>query len=339
MATYYVDYAGGNNANAGTATGTAWKTYQKALDTAAAGDTVYFKAQTETLTVTVDCDTNSGSGASGFIKFIGVNSSWVNDGTRMVIDGNSAAGNCLYVTGTRSYIWHENFEYKNATSHGVSFNSYGNNAAFVFVNCTSHNNGGSGFYSIHGGCLHAYVYKCAAYSNSSHGFALDHAVYVACRASANTLDGFYVELTDRNNGSFNLCESYSNSRDGFAMTGYSYLFGSLLQCVSDNNTSDGVQSDMFLFIVGFRSTNNGGYGAKSTVNRIVYANTYMPGAGQDRVNTTGKISGSSDVINDNGTDTNNISGTDANAGYNNAGSVDYTLVDSATMRRVSLTIP
>ena len=65
----------------------------------------------------------------------------------------------------------------------------------------------------------------------------------------------------------------------------------------------------------------------------------MPAAGQPRVNTTGKTNGNVDVINDNGTDTNNISGTDANAGYNAVGSVDFTLVDTATLRRTLVTLP
>src|SRR3990167_8766585 len=95
MATYYVEPGIGADVNLGTSqgAGNSWATLQKAADTAVAGDTCKLIG-TETLTAICDFDINSGSVASGLIKFIGVNSSDVNDGTMYVVDGNSAVVNC-----------------------------------------------------------------------------------------------------------------------------------------------------------------------------------------------------------------------------------------------------
>ena len=338
MTAYYVDNAAGNDGNAGTATGTAWKTFQKALDTAAtAGDIVYFKAATEVLAVTVDDDTNSGS-ASGFIRFIGVNASWANDGTRMVINGNSAATNCLKTNG-KSWKWYENFEFKNATGDGVGSSGYSNSDQYVFSNCLSHNNGGAGWQLRQNGINQVMFFKCAAYSNTTYGWRVCWASFHFCRASSNTLDGFWGDALSRFPMILNQCETYNNGGKGVINSGFADMPTTIIETVIDNNTSDGVNGSLMTVIIGGRLTNNGGYGIKCAAERIIYGYCYMPAAGQPRVNTTGKTNGNVDVINDNGTDTNNISGTDANAGYNAVGSVDFTLVDTATLRRTLVTLP
>lgn len=151
MATYYVDptAVGADN---GTTQANAWTTLQRAIDGAgvgatqpAAGDIVYCRAgggNDETLAAATDFDGNSGSASTGYVKYIGVNSSWVADGTRYVLNGNSAATDC--VTLTSNYIWFQNIEVKNATGDGFDLQVGGGDSA-VFVNCYSHTNGSDGW--------------------------------------------------------------------------------------------------------------------------------------------------------------------------------------------------
>ena len=167
MPTYYVD-PGAGGSDDGTDWTNAWTTLQRAVDGTngtqpVAGDTVYCRG-TETMTVLCDVDVIFGTTASGHIKFIGCAAGGSVDGTRYVMDANSAAVNCIYVDA--DLAWFENFEFKNATAAGVDGAS---TADFdVFINCISHSNG------THGWDLTSWddnlFIRCKAYSNTDHGF-------------------------------------------------------------------------------------------------------------------------------------------------------------------------
>ncbi|NIV11968.1 MAG: hypothetical protein GWN62_12055, partial [Aliifodinibius sp.] len=132
------------------------------------GDIVYCRG-TETLAAPIDFDTNSGNLNPGYIKFIGCNGSGTVDGTFFVLDGNSAAANCIRgVTTAQTYLWFENMEFKNATGNGVE--SIAGCDYWGFVNCIAHNNGAHGF-------------DCDY---------LDYCIFFGCRAYSNTNTGFYA---------------------------------------------------------------------------------------------------------------------------------------------------
>jgi len=209
MTIRYVDPAASGN-NDGTSWTHAWTTLQSAYDTAVAGDQVYCRG-TETLSSILDIDTNSGSLAAGFVSFIGCNASGIVDGTRYVVDANSTAVNVLkYANSKGYYYWHENIEFKNATSHGVNYND--ENASYsVFYNCTSHNNGSYGWLIT--GINNLFV-KCQSYNNNT---------------------GFY--LADALRCVFSGCVSYGASAGGFTLSNSSYI--TLMSCISYNNGSWG----------------------------------------------------------------------------------------------------
>lgn len=163
MTTYYVDPAA-TGANDGSSWTDAWTNVQSAFDTASTGGDIVYCRGTQTLTASIDIDTNAGDTTNGYIKFIGCNASGVVDGTKFVLDGNSAATYCLAGGGTSDYYWLENLELKNATSHGI--NDGGELDYSVYVNCIAHTNGGDGFY-LSG--IMPHIILCKGYSNTGMG--------------------------------------------------------------------------------------------------------------------------------------------------------------------------
>lgn len=218
MTTRYVDPAA-SGANNGTSWTDAWTNIQSAFDTATAGDIVFCRG-TQTLTITIDVDTQAGDATNGYIKFIGCNAGGSVDGTKFVLDGNSAATYCLSFAGTSDYYWIENFELKNATSHGYYAPAEGDYN--VLINNISHNNGGDGFYII--GAVTT-VILCNAYSNSSDGFLLGAAS---------------IKLI--------FCASYNNSGYGIN-TSSSYIYGIIYGTIIHNNTTYGLENPDSEFVM------------------------------------------------------------------------------------------
>lgn len=118
MATYYIDFAGGSNSNAGTSTGAPWKhcpgdanaTGTPASTTLSAGDTVAFKGGVVYLGQLVV----SVSGSSGnLITFDGGGASW--GAGRAVIDAEYALnGECIHLAVDVDYVTVTGFELRNA---------------------------------------------------------------------------------------------------------------------------------------------------------------------------------------------------------------------------------
>jgi len=328
MTTRYVDPAAAG-ADDGTSWTDAWTTLQSAADTAVAGDVVYCRG-TETLSAAIDFDTNSGSAASGFIKFIGCNAGGSVDGTRFVLDGNSAATNCILLA-AQKYIWWENLELKNATGAGWDATN-ANWGCCAFVNCYSHDNSGRGF---------------DAY------FCNDGVVFIRCRAIDNGSDGFFD--TYYSTTRFALCYSAGNSGAGFAVEGgvAGQLFvgcvchnntdkgidaeGGInaIHCVLDENGADGIiqdTNDYLGLVLGCRITGNGDaageYGLDVSAGRVLYGWNFLVN------NNSGAANGYVDAIPDDAdADTNETSGTE---GYTDGANDDFNLTDSATLRSTAI---
>ena len=101
----YIDAATGNNANDGHTTATAWRTIQKACDSATAGSTVQIRGGTyhEKLMVNV-------SGTSGSpITFVNYNNETV------IIDGTGTAGSTMLRITDRSYLSFQGLSIQNLT--------------------------------------------------------------------------------------------------------------------------------------------------------------------------------------------------------------------------------
>jgi hypothetical protein len=170
MATYFVRPVNGSDANAGTSFAAAFKTTQKALDAAVAGDTIKLCAEaTETPDATIDVDTNAGSTSSP-VHVLACNASGVEDGSTYTISGSALAANTnllrfnlatsmkwrrvrltagkkynvAFDTNTTSSIYFEKCRIDNAVASGVAIDVGSPATAAHFYDCELDHNGGSG---------------------------------------------------------------------------------------------------------------------------------------------------------------------------------------------------
>jgi hypothetical protein len=317
MATYYVDPAAGG-ANNGTSWTDAWTTMQSALDNgaAAAGDLNYCRG-TETLAATLDVDTNAGN-ATDFIRFIGTNASGTVDGTKFVIDGNSAAATCLDINGVDD-ITFENIECKNATSHGVT--ASGISSYYFFYNVHSHDNGGSGF-NLTTNLRTSRFLRCKAIDNTADGWEglyLSSALF--CEATGNGAIGFD---NVRNGGHIIGCIVHDNTSDGIRLSNVDD--GVIMHCVIDANGGHGVNgsSTRILALLGNRITNNTGDGLNITNKGFEDFNLYLSNANS--------IVAAADLI-----EIGNSLAT-GTEGYNDRANDDFNLTASATLRRTAVEV-
>jgi len=336
MTDYYVEPAVGNDGNAGTSwgAGNSWATIQKAFDTAVAADTVYCKG-TETLAATVDVDTNSGAAGTGWIKFIGVNGSGTNDGTRYIVDVNSAAADGFLIN--EDYIWWENIEVKNSTGDGWDCDDYA--LQHVYINCCANNNGGNGW-----DCWklrHATFIRCVAYSNTGSGIddPYQACVFLWCRSRDNSDSGLYAyAYSTSSNVCFIGCIFDHNSDDGADNVRGDPTF---FNCVFDNNTDDGIYINAgadLVRIIGCRITNHDG----ADDNGVKYSNrTAMHGWNYFQNNTTNEAdtTNTQEILYD-GATTDLADQGDTESGYTDEDDPeDYNLASDATLRRTAITIP
>lgn len=336
MTTYYVDPAA-TGEDDGTSWTDAWASVQTAFDTATAGDIVYCRG-TQTLAAQIDIDTRNGSISAGHIKFIGCNAAGNNDGTRFVLDGNSAAGRCLY--GHSDYLWIENFECKNATGEGI-YVAIAAGYGQVFINCSSHDNE-YGFSALSTCLLTACFIRCVAFNNSKAGFYLQGSPrnrFFFCRSRNNANAGFDLGNSNTAQCTFFGCVADHNGTDGF----FAGASNNFINCIADANVSDG-----FTFassncannvLIGCRSTNHSGAGdiglnAYDLLQTIGWS--YFENNDGDNLQNAGLAqrilyNGTDTVIEDQG---------DTNQGYTDTGDPeDYNLRSDATLRRVAITIP
>jgi len=334
MTVRYVDPAA-TGADDGTSWTDAYETSQQAFDAVAAGDVVYCRG-TETLSSPVDVDTNEGDATSGLIKFIGCNGSGDNDGTRFVMDGNSAAANCLNISAKDFYLM-ENFEFKNSTSIGVYFSS--SSHSWIFNNCCVNNSGSYGLF-IGGNGLRNVFIKCVSYNNSNDGFFLgssDRCFF--CSSHDNTQSGFQI-----NQGSNSLlysCLVYDNGNDGIEEV---YYPSTILNCAVNGNADDGISTKtagvvLIPVIIGNRITNHSGAGDNGLdfyTEIVAHGWNYL----EDNDTNYANASLSYEIL-DNGATTNQEDQADTNEGYTSLtdGSEDFNLRSDATLRRTAISIP
>ena len=304
MADKYVMIGLGSGANDGTSWADAYQAvagWQTALDNMAAGETCHVASVNDasvTLAAALDVDVASGAEGSR-IYMVGYaydGGSPTEDGTRVVVDGDSAAANCL-VGDNEDYWTIRNFEFINSTGDAVS----GPNSPYfwIWINCQANNAGGDGwgqsFYS-------GQWVDCHTASNANHGW--DEQYYGAlifCSAINNTQNGIRCSYS-----ACICCLAAGNASTALRPTvGSSVFFG----CVSDCNRY-GVYCLANAVIVGCRLTNTevtalAGDGAASLLdlwNFYRYNATLEAGAtvdhtydGTDTRATTGLV-GYNDVV-------------------------------------------
>lgn len=149
-ATYYIDYASGNDGNAGTSTGAPWKhcpgdsrATGNAAITAQPGDIFILKGGVVyQLVASGDRISVNGNGASGSpIVFDGDSGTyvarWGSGNAKAIIDGNSTATQAMYAP-TRSWLVINNFEMRKS-GYGGSYVAFTTSASNCIVsNCYLH---------------------------------------------------------------------------------------------------------------------------------------------------------------------------------------------------------
>jgi hypothetical protein len=312
MATYYVN-PGDHGSNIGTQSNP-WTNLQSALDAVTtAGDIIY--AQGIQVLTTAMVIKKSGTSAKP-ILIIGTNSSWVVDGTRFVLDGNSVAVNCIS-SNNFNYNHLRYIDCKRATSHGIVWTT--GLSIWFLLHCSSYNNGGAGFYSP-GLSVGHYFSFCSAYSNGASGFNVGSSGFVCsfygCSSYSNTGSGFISP----GEGYFFGCLSYSNTVTGFLINGTSYNV-SVIGCTSNRNGSHGFSLTggyPYLFICN-RSTNNVGTGA--IIQNIAYEDfNLITGNGTSTNYSAGTVSGINSILG-------------GSAGFINEGGFNFGLDPSSSLRR------
>jgi len=238
--TYYVDPTA-SGANDGSSQADAWESLQEAIDNfggmADKGDKIlcrHSNTPDETLAANLEVDSANFTGnmTYGYLPVIGVNSSWEEDGSRYIIDGDSNTYDTLNSTSTADYIHWKHFTFRNGVV-GPDFSSgSGNN---IMTNCISHDQTGAGFnFSGNGlgkaiGCL---VYNCdTGFANLPVNFMM-----LFCVSRDNSSAGVYLYTANSPPVIYG-CVIFDNAAKG--IHGYrSKLFA--LNNVIHNNAHDGI---------------------------------------------------------------------------------------------------
>lgn len=261
--------------NTGADTTNAWQDLQTALDNADSTDVVkvkIFGGCSFTMTVPFDVDAKSGTITSDRIEFIGVNNSWVEDGTIVWFNANDAVTYCL-TTMTANYVEFRNIGFKKATVANVNM-STGDN--YIFNNCQS-DSGVHGWYGTGGSTGNKFI-NCSMSDNDSNGiYNIGNGTnrFVYCSCNRNGFSGAHPVASDN---IFYGCEFIGNLR--MAVRSLTY---DIYNCVLDgynvsNDTGLGFVASHYL-VVANRITNfNLGYNGSTT--RFGYAlyNTFYGNA-------------------------------------------------------------
>ena len=330
MATYYVDPAATGSDN-GTSWADAWTTLQKAVDGTGgtqpvASDTVLCRGA-ETISAQIDFDGNSGNTTSGRVKFIGVNSSGVEDGTRYVINANSAGIIGIYAGS--NYIELRNIEIKNATNC-VNFQYYTGWNFWLLVNCYAHSST-NGFIAGANTAAQTQYVNCLASNCSGSGFS-GAGLFINCKGTSCQF-GFGNGAANQRDSHYYGCIANSNTygfRSSLDISFYSH-------CVAHNNSNTGFLNNgsAFISFTGCRATSNGvGF---SLGGKELFHSCYMPSNGQSLANTT-QFSGNYFEVELNAVNTNNFAGTDADGGYVDSVTGDFRIADDAALRRQEIDI-
>jgi hypothetical protein len=342
MAEYYVD-ADASGSDDGSTPANAWSTLQRAIDGTdgtqpSAGDVVLLRHGTgidQVVTATTDFDGNSGDRTNGRIIYRGVNSSWVNDGTRYVIDANDNTIDILN-TSTSDYISLENVEVRNNTGSfgGIVGNTYLGSIHWAIINCYVHDV----YYGIEcTNLLRVKILKCRIEDCRNHGIYNPRDIYVVmCHIKNNGDAGLYSVQPGCK--AVIGCYITENSGEGIDINMASTSdFVLIKNNVIHGNTNEGVKIDNMCLLIGNRITANSVGISVGAAGIVTAMWNYMPDTGEDEVNTTKtSVSGELNEIVIDGSNSNNFSGTDTDGGYTDPDNDDYNLTDTATLRRVEV---
>jgi hypothetical protein len=343
MTTYYVDATLSTGDNDGSTTANAWRSLQEAIDSTnnagkpAAGDIVLCRhtaSPDETLTAKIDVDGTAGT-EKAYIQWIGVNSSWTEDGTKYEINGNDAAVNCIdFSDALIDYTIWKHFDAYGATGNGLNMNVAGTEHHH-FIDCVFRNNGNYGYYGNKN--VSGILFGCLAYGNGGGGFYVNNAARALfCCSRDNTGSGFYAPY--QSYGIFFNCLTFDNTEWGFGNIDHR---NSLINCVSDNNGYGNINLvDYNIIILGCRITNAPAtkYGIDANTELFFSGwNYFENNAGGNKLDAANEVFLS--LINS--TDTSQYDQADTNEGYTSLteGSEDYNLRTDATGFSQAITIP
>ena len=190
-------------------------------------------------------DNNSGTAAAA-ITTLGVNDSWVEDGTRAVLDAKGKATYNVDLTGP-DYLHFRNIHARNSASHG--WYCSGVSQFCHWEDCETEGSGGDAWRLAYNG-RYASLHGCTARDwSGTYGFNTYYVTFVHCVAYNGTT-GFFTYA-----GSSSGCVAFQ------CTTGFSTAYGaSLYNCVADDNTNGVTVADGVGQIIGCRITNNSAYG-------------------------------------------------------------------------------
>lgn len=330
MATTFYVYSGATGLNNGTTTDDAWVSIASAIaalgTTIAAGDIIKVRGTQNVGMVDINGKTNTGK----FYKFIGVNASWVDDGTKAIITANGAAAYAMRtVTSACSGFYFKNFGFTGGTSGG--WNTSIATTHFFFDNCSFYSNTGVGLEGASNlsACI---LYKCSFYSNTTVGFrrfgnntiaVLVHSYSNGAQGAScnggnlivingifrdNTADAVLVDSSSGSPEYFINCVADGNGQDGFDVNATSIMFFALLNRITynTNNAIDiAAASARGYEDYNYNSNNGGGIVDNATDALIIGGNSVATGT----------------------------------PGYVDRANKNYTTGDTATSRRIAITMP
>jgi len=273
MADWFMSLAG-----AGGATGADWANreafsqaaLQAAIDQLTGGDILYLEDDTYTLSANLDLDVLAGTAYNAMAQILGVNSSGADDGSRAIIDGNSAASDCLDMgTAGKDYIHIKNLEIINATANGIFTSTNSINCIFENLDCNNNNMGISSQTTTY----YAKYMNCSFNNNSHTGLYNTGTCSIRYCNSSNNQYGFN---SIANTAPITHCLIYGNSVANI-------LNASIIEnCTIDGtrggtNTPTGVSANTYSSFNN-RITNHSGWGFNSGLataadNNYYYANT------------------------------------------------------------------
>lgn len=336
MTIYYLDPDASGNDD-GTTQANAWSTLQRAIDGAggtqpAAGDIIHCRHGTgndETPSAKIDFDGNVGNQTNGWIQFIGLNSSWIDDGTRYIIEGSSVAAGPVweFLNAGNNFLYFKNFELNNAAEDAL-----GQGASYpeimIFDNCIFDNPTNS--------CLDEYLqkvlwYRCQFTGAGAYGVYRPWAqAFLFCVFVGNTSDGI-AAYHDGN--IYYGCIYHNNGGNGIKLEniGSVNVIQAIFNCISDGNTGDGIHinaspSQTLVLPVGCRLTNNqDGIDDDDDGYLLVELYNFFLNNSSDAKEVTNEspISGRGSLS----------AGTE---GYNDRANDDFNLTSSATLRRTAI---
>ncbi len=229
MATYYVSDATGDDVDTGLTEALAWATIDKAMNTVAAGDTVYVKADGDYLeTALIDTAGTS----SSTITFEGYTTT-PGDGGQATVDGESTRAICIgdTISSALFYVF-KNFIFTRATTNNANIDG----SELIFKNCTFLSATGDGYA---GGAFTRFE-NCLFDSNGAAGIDGSGALFaIGCRFDNNTAEGIEASA-----GIFIFdCTFSGNGADAIECLGGTNTVTLVLRCTVDGdgkNTNTGI---------------------------------------------------------------------------------------------------